>query len=75
MVSMPAVVNAKYINIGKRRQQSHLRRLVVDEKAQQHRPYYYYILQVRQRANADKHRKRNRDGTATDENERPLTEH
>ena len=48
MASMPAVVDGKGREHCKRRQQARLRRHVVDEKAQQHRPYclftYLYIL-------------------------------
>ena len=40
MASMPAVIDGKAQEHCKRRQQARLRRLVVDENAQQHRPYY-----------------------------------
>ena len=39
MASTPAVVDGKCQEHWKRRQQARLRRLVVDENAQQHRPY------------------------------------
>ena len=40
MASTPAVVDEKAQEHCKRRQRARLRRLVVDENAQQHRPYY-----------------------------------
>ena len=39
MASMPAVVDGNAQEHCKRRQQARRRRLVVDEKVQQHRPY------------------------------------
>ena len=41
MASTPAVVDGKAQEHCKRRQRARLRRLVVDENAQQHRPYNF----------------------------------